>query len=98
MEELLDRRFVTMIEDVFLGRAGVAVTEWALWVLVDLRVAGRPAIGTQVANVKEVTGADGAHGIAGVAGANIGVSLAFDVHDIARSEFRFARQQPEKAA
>src|SRR5262249_17998622 len=81
-KEFFHLRFVAMIEDEILCDAAVAVAEWAdgfphFW------IAGRPAVGTKVANVEKFLRANGARRIAGIAFSNVGVTFAFNENGVA---------------
>ena len=82
-EGLGEGRVVAAVEDQVLGGRRVDVAERADG-HVEGRVARRPAVGAEVADVQEVAGPDGAAGIAQVAPADVRVPLALEEDAIAR--------------
>src|ERR1051326_3482079 len=90
--------FVFVIDDPILGWPIVAITKAAVGIFVGLRVASRPAVGPEVSDVEKLTSPDRAGGIAEVAGADVGMTFAFDENRVACAWFFGAGEKPKKAA
>ena len=67
----------TLIEDELLGLRGIDITKRSDGE-VQYGIARRPAVGAQVADVKEVRVAHGAAGVASIAAAHVGMAFAFE--------------------
>ena len=62
-----------------------------------IRIAGRPAVGAQIADVEEIAGPDRAHRVAQVTVAHVGMTFAFDEDRLAAGG-GFAAEQAREAA
>src|SRR6185503_3881286 len=81
-EKICELRFAAVPQDELLARRCVAIAIWADG-LPHLRVATRPAVWPQIADIEKVLPADRAGWIAQIARAHVRVALAFDENAVA---------------
>src|SRR4051812_3274915 len=87
-----------MSQDEALGWTVVAVAEGTVGIFIGVGIAGGPAVRAKISEIEEITSSNRANGITDIARADIGVTLAFQINDIARAAFFIAGDQAEKTA
>src|SRR5947208_2749040 len=81
-----------------LGGTVIAVAEWSVGICMGLRIACRPAIRPEVADIKKIARANGASWIADISCTDVGVSLPFQKYDISTAPLFVAGEQSKQAA
>ena len=96
-EERPAQGVMLMGEQEVLGRGRIDVAERAAVQEEIIRIAGRPAVGAEIADVEEIAGPDRAHRVAEVTVAHVGMAFAFDEDRLAAGG-GFAAEQARQAA